>query len=66
MHAADLGAATYTSTLGNVFTINTTRATQKQAQAVCNSQGAQLVSYSSRDEQVEVEQVRPCAGLMQA
>jgi hypothetical protein len=53
---ADLGAATYTSTLSNVFTINTTRLTQRQAQAVCSSQGAQLASFESRDEQVEVEQ----------
>jgi hypothetical protein len=45
---------------GEVFTINTTKATQKQAQASCNAQGAQLVSYDSRDEQVEVEQVGTC------
>lgn len=53
--AADVGSATYTSTLGNIFMLNTTRMTQRQAAAACNLEGGQLVSYETRDEQVEVE-----------
>jgi hypothetical protein len=37
---------------GNIFQLNNTMVGQEEAQAVCNSQGAQLAIYMSQQEQV--------------
>jgi hypothetical protein len=40
---------------GNVFTLYTAQATQAEAEQVCRSQGGHLASFTSLDEQVEME-----------
>jgi hypothetical protein len=51
---------------GSRYMLNTSLASQAEAQAACNLQGGHLVSYSSLEEQYEVEQyfvtmVRSCS-----
>lgn len=48
--------ANYSASSGGVFRLYNTRATAAQARAMCNAQGAHLASFSSGDEQNEVEQ----------
>lgn len=54
--AAPLTFPPYTSNYtGGVFTLHTVVANQSSAQLVCNAQGGHLASFSSLEEQAEVE-----------
>ena len=51
-----------------MYILNTNQMVSKDAQSYCNSQGGHLASYTSYDEQAEVEgyftnQARNCHGL---